>query len=253
MSKSIKKVEDHEQAPSPAMLLQMAVQQNFDIDKLKQLMDLQERWDAKQAKKAFVEALSKFQTKVPILKKTKTARINSQNGASYSYRYSDLGTITSQIKNALNECGLSYRWEFDENGGKMKVTCIITHIEGHEATTTMEAAADASGGKNAIQQKGSTHTYLQRYTLIGALGLSTADDDIDGYAGKQPVDEVDYEETLKQWEQTISQCKTQHEVTRLYLKNKKVVDNDKKIQALLKAKETEIKSQNPNPEKVTLP
>src|SRR6185503_4639414 len=37
--------------------------------------------------------------------------------------------------------------------------------------------ADASGSKNAIQAIGSTLTYLQRYSLVQALGLAAAEDD----------------------------------------------------------------------------
>ena len=52
----------------------------------------------------------------------------------------------------------------------------------------MTAPADTSGSKNAIQARGSTVTYLQRYTLLGALGLVTGDEDTDGRNGTQLVD-----------------------------------------------------------------
>ncbi|NCT92918.1 MAG: hypothetical protein GXC72_00715 [Chitinophagaceae bacterium] len=254
MANSIRKSTDQELTPSPAMLLQKAVEQNFDIDKLKQLMDLQERWEANQAKKAFLAALSKFQTLVPVLSKTKTAKITSQNGGSYSYRYSDLGTITAQIKEAMNVCGLSYRWEFDQAGDKMKVTCIISHVDGHAATSSMEANADASGGKNAIQQKGSTHTYLQRYTLIGALGLSTADDDNDGKTSSKfpKQDDADEDDILETWKQAIVQKATQQELTAFYLQNKKAVDKNEKVKSLFKEHEAHLKSKT-HPQPVVLP
>ena len=55
---------------TPATLLQMAVQQNADLDKLEKLMDLQERWQTEQAKRAYSEALAGFQSKLePIIKK----------------------------------------------------------------------------------------------------------------------------------------------------------------------------------------
>lgn len=44
----------------------------------------------------------------------------------------------------------------------------------------MRAPSDLSGNKNAIQAIGSTTTYLMRYTLIAAFGLTTADEDNDG-------------------------------------------------------------------------
>jgi len=39
---------------------------------------------------------------------------------------------------------------------------------------------DKSGGKNDIQAIASSVTYLRRYTLTGALGISTCEDDNDG-------------------------------------------------------------------------
>lgn len=227
---------------SPATLLQIAVEKGTDIAQLEKLMDLQERWEKKEAKKAFLDAISEFQNKVPVLNKSKTAKIQSAKGT-FSYKYADLGSITRQIKNALQHCGLSYRWEFADNNGSMKVTCIISHRDGHSESTTMEAGKDESGAKNAIQQKGSTHTYLQRYTLIGALGLSTADGDNDGNNGtpsNDPADELSEEEILQQWEESVKQCKTRIELTSLFLKNKKSVEGSDKIKAIFKKRENEL-------------
>lgn len=225
---------------TPATLLEKAIDRGVDMAQLKELMDLQDRWEKKEAKKSFLDALSRFQTKVPSLKKTKTAKIVSAKG-SFSYKYSDLGTITSTIKSALNECGLSYRWEFQENGNKMKVTCLISHRDGHTETTSMEAGADTSGAKNDIQQKGSTHTYLQRYTLIGGLGLSTADEDNDVRNTKKSDDqELSEEEILQQWTDLVNQAKTRVELTSLYLKNKKAIDTSDKVKAIFKARESKL-------------
>jgi hypothetical protein len=77
-------------APDPMQLLQTAVQNNFDIDKLKQLMDLQERWEKKEAKKRFLAALSRFQTIVPNLKKSKVAKVTMKTGGQFQYTYADL-------------------------------------------------------------------------------------------------------------------------------------------------------------------
>jgi len=232
------------QRPSPTTLIEMAIQKGVDIAQLKELMDLQDRWEAKQAKKSFLDALSKFQTIVPQLKKTKTASIASQKG-SFSYKYADLGTIAQSIKEALNQCGLSYRWEFEEANNKMKVTCQVSHRDGHTEITSMEAGLDGTGFKNDIQQKGSTHTYLQRYTLIGALGLSTADQDTDA-KGQQKTQEFSAKEIKEQWKQVIDAVKSKIELQGLYLKNKKVVDADASLQEMFKAKQDDLKgSVNP--------
>jgi hypothetical protein len=228
-----------QQSPTPTTLLEKAIERGVDMAQLKELMDLQERWEKKEAKKKFFEALSAFQSMVPVLKKTKVA-----NMGTFTYKYSDLGSITSQIKTPLYKCGLSYRFEFKENAGKLEVTCLVSHKDGHTETTVMEAGPDTSGAKNAVQQKGSTHTYLQRYTLIGALGLSTADEDNDGKGNTTPKKQeqkgLTEEEILQQWTDVTGQVKTRLELTALYLKNRKAVDGSEKIKAIFKSRESAL-------------
>lgn len=227
--------------PTPLTLLQQAVEKGVDMQQLEKLMELQERWEKKEARKSFFDALSKFQNLVPVLKKGKTARIASQKG-SFSYRYADLASITKAICKPLAAAGLSYRWDFEESNGKLKVICNVSHRDGHTERTWMEADKDNSGAKNDIQQKGSTQTYLQRYTLIGALGLSTADDDLDAKGHKTTGAEDDAESIYLQWESAVNERSTLVELTQLYLKEKKKVDSDERIQLIFKTRQEQLKS-----------
>lgn len=151
-------------------LMELAISSDADVSKLEKLMDLQERYEANEAKKAYVSAMAEFQRKRPIIKKNKTG---------HNYKYASLSQIESQIKSVLTECGLSYRFEQSHHGNEIQVACIVTHVLGHSERTMMSAEADTSGSKNAVQAIGSTNAYLQRYTLIGALGITTADEDDD--------------------------------------------------------------------------
>lgn len=179
-SNSVAKVEINGTDPNPSALLQLAVQQNLDIDKLEKLMELQERWQAQQARKEFLSAVSQFQAICPTLEKTKRVEFTNKAGYKTKYSYASLGDIVESIKKPLSDKGLSFRWEIQDTENKLTVTCIVSHLLGHSEKTTMSAAKDDSGGKNEIQQRGSSITYLQRYTLIAALGISTADEDVDG-------------------------------------------------------------------------
>lgn len=232
------------QTPTPITLLEQAVAKGVDISQLKELMDLQERWEKKEAKKEFLAAMSRFQTIVPEIKKTKTAKINSSKGF-FQYKYADLGGIAQSIKKALNECGLSYRWELEEANGKIKCKCLVSHSGGHTEVTTMEGGKDDSGAKNSIQQAGSTQTYLQRYSLIGALGLSTAEEDTDGKTSEKQLDKITEDELLDQWQQAISQVNTKIQLTGLYTKNKKAIDSNPKVQAMMKKRQEELKTAAP--------
>ena len=165
--------------PTPASLIEMAISQpDFAIEKLERLLALHERWEANQSRKEFFEALSTFQSIVPVITKNKGADYGQ---GKTKYMYATLDAIIAQIQKPMATCGLSYRWEFKEEAQTIIVSCIITHRGGHHETTTMSGVADTSGSKNAIQSRGSTLTYLQRYTLIGALGIGTAQEDTDAH------------------------------------------------------------------------
>jgi len=163
---------------TPADLIRIAVEQNMDVEKLSKLMDLQERWEANDARKQYFDAFAAFQSMVPVLHKSKEG---------HNYKYAPLGDIAQQIKPSLEQCQLSYRFDIQDTGDLISVTCIISHRAGHQEKTTMTAAPDPSGSKNAIQARGSAVSYLQRYSLIGALGLTTADTDMDGRLSSETI------------------------------------------------------------------
>lgn len=155
---------------NPMNLIEKAVSNGGSIDQLEKLMDLQERWEKKEAEKDFHDALNKFQSEKPSI-------IKSKKG--HNSKYAPLPKIQKAIDPVLTKFGLSYRFEQSGENGKIKITCILSHSNGHSKSTHLEAGSDTSGSKNAIQAIGSTISYLKRYTLENALGLS-ADEDDDG-------------------------------------------------------------------------
>lgn len=161
------------QAVTPADLLKIAVsQQDVDLDKLEKLMDLQERWQANEAKKSYIAALANFQSECPPIYKTKDA---------HNSKYTPLAEIMEIIKDALHDNGLAVSWNTKQQDGMVLVTCRVTHIDGHSEETSMVAEPDTSGSKNKIQSIGSTQSYLMRYTMSALLSLSTlAPEDTDG-------------------------------------------------------------------------
>jgi len=169
----------------PMELLRMATESGADVDKLEKLMALQERWQANKARAAFFSALANFQSECPDLRKTKGVAFKD-----VKYSYAPLADIARQIKVLCKKHGLAYRWQFDDKENTIQVTCLVTHTEGHTEATTMSASADTTGSKNPIQARGSAIEYLKRYTLIGALGLSTADSDIDGRLPELDIDKL---------------------------------------------------------------
>lgn len=174
---------EHEQpqqkqvAITPDRMLQIAVEQGADLDKLEKLMDLQARWEADQARKAYVQAMSNFRGECPAIDRTREGHNN---------KYAGLAETVEQIKELLSKHGLSHSWKTQQDGPQITVTCCVTHSMGHSECTSLTAAPDTSGNKNSIQAIGSTTSYLQRYTLFAILGLASKDQDDDG-RGAEPL------------------------------------------------------------------
>lgn len=177
---------------TPATLLQMAVAQGADLDKLERLMALQERWEANEARKAFDVAMARFKAEPMKIEKRKKVDFKTRDGDRISYNHAELSDVTDVIGPAMAKHGLSYRWTIDQSQRQIRVECIVAHERGHSERVAMSAEPDASGKKNAIQQVGSTVTYLSRYTLLAATGMSTAGMDDDGKGGK----------SAKEWDNT---------------------------------------------------
>lgn len=177
-----------QKAESPLMTAAALVQAdgNMDVAKLKELLDVQERWEAIQAKKSYVVAMSEFKANPPEILKDKTVSYQTSKGVT-DYKHATLSNVTTCINKALSMHGLTASWITSQDNGSVKVTCRITHIEGHSEETALSAPPDSTGSKNAIQSIGSTVTYLQRYTLLALTGLATYDQDDDGKgAGNEP-------------------------------------------------------------------
>lgn len=167
-----------------ALVSRAATDPTFDVGKLEQLLKLQEQWQATQARKEYVAAMAAFKTDPPKLVKNKHVRFQTSKGVT-EYDHATHSEVTDKIVAALAKHGLSHRWNVEQSEGRIRVTCTITHVGGHSESVSMISAADDSGGKNAIQALASATTYLQRYTLLAATGMSTSEMDAADTDGHQ--------------------------------------------------------------------
>ena len=154
---------------------------NFDVGKLEKLLDVKERWEATEARRSFVVALTAFKADPPKIIKNKHVAFDTQSGGQTEYDHATLDHVCDVVGAGLAAHGLSHTWETKQHDNAMvEVTCVLTHVLGHSERVTLRAMPDSSGKKNLIQQIGSAVTYLQRYTLLAATGLAAANQDDDG-------------------------------------------------------------------------
>jgi hypothetical protein len=177
---------------NPARMIELAIEKGA-VDQLDKLLALQERWEANEARKAFVRAMAQFKSARPTIYKNKDVGYNSKKaeGGRVAYSHATLDNIDEVLGEHLSRAGLSYSWHtknLDQHW--IEVTCVLTHEMGHSEQTSLKAPVDATGNKNPIQQIGSTITYLERYTLLAATGTSVRGMDDDGQASQSPHPQV---------------------------------------------------------------
>jgi ERF superfamily protein len=172
------------QPMNPMQMLGHAIQQGMPIETLRELMQLKKEWEADEARKAFVSAMAAFKANPPEIVKDKHVSFQTSKGIT-EYDHATLGGLCASIIKGLAAHGISHRWETAQQDGRIKVTCVLTHSQGHSESVSLHSAADDSGGKNSIQAIGSAVTYLQRYTLLAATGLAALDQDDDGKGADQ--------------------------------------------------------------------
>lgn len=169
-----------EGANSITNLLTLAVQRGTPVAELKELVDLHERMEKREAVKAFAAAMAAFQKECPQIKKSSTASVATKGGSKWSYTYAELDEIAGTVGPVLARNGLSYTWDCIVDKTMLTAICIVRHVEGHsiEAKFTLPTEA-SSPGMNAQQAVGAALTYAKRQSLCAALGLTMTDNDTD--------------------------------------------------------------------------
>lgn len=193
-------------------LIEIAVNNGADITQLEKLMDLQERYEANQAKKEFNAAMSKFQAMLPVIEKLGIVDYTTSKGRTF-YQYAKIEDIAKAIQPALKETGLSYRFTQSQDNGIITVRCIVTHQSGHSEYSELVSSPDISGGKDQLKSIASAISYLRRYTLTGILGIVVGGEDDDGDSvqydnqeQKKPVNcypDEEFNKNFPNWEKAI--------------------------------------------------
>lgn len=166
---------------TPMHMLALAVQRGMDAATLKDLMDLQQRWEKAEAEKAYNEAFAAFRAEAISVFKNKTVT----DGPLKNKSYAELFSVVDAVTPALSKHGLSHGWKLTKDEPAwIEVTCTLKHIKGHSESVSMGGPPDIGGAKNAIQARVSTVSYLERHTLKAVCGVAEKGEDTNGGGGK---------------------------------------------------------------------
>lgn len=163
-----------------AVIARISQDKTIDLDRVERLFAMQRQLAEMRAEREYIDAMARFKQDAPRIFKDKAVDFTSSKGRTF-YRHASLGNVVKAGIEGLAKVGISHRWDLEQQpGGRIRVTCVLTHVGGHSKKTVLEGSPDDSGNKNSIQQVSSTIAYLERYTFLAATGLATEDQDDDG-------------------------------------------------------------------------
>lgn len=181
-----------------ALIREIAMNPDVDVDKMKAVLDMQERILDRTAKAEFDAALADMQPELPTIDqrgrieiREKTSSGERDGEIQQSTKFAKFEDINEAIRPIIGKHGfaVSFRTGLTEDG-KVKVDGILSHRAGHREQTTFVLPHDSTGSKNAVQAIGSSTSYGKRYALCALLNISSRGEDDDGLAsGDQGADE----------------------------------------------------------------
>jgi hypothetical protein len=157
---------------------------SIDVVKLEQIIALQERVAAREAKRQFAEAMNALQREMPQVTK---------DAVSQNRRYATYEAVDAVIRPHYTKFGFSVSFTLHAANNRIRVGCRVKHRGGHEETEhELESGPDMSGArgqatKTEVQGVGSVTTYLKRYTIMAAFAVALQDDadDDDGESARK--------------------------------------------------------------------
>lgn len=182
------------QAPSMFELILRAVQDPAcDPVKMAQLLELSRQVRADDAKAAYTRALVVMKPMLPIIDRKGRIVIHEKGKEKIkaneiqSTPYALWEDIDAAITPLLASHGFVLTFRCGAGAeGRITVTGVLSHEQGHSEETTMTLPLDTSGSKNNVQAVGSSTSYGKRYTASLLLNLRTKGEDDDGKAGGDP-------------------------------------------------------------------
>lgn len=208
MSNELAVVEQEYRELTPMDLISQARIEGATVATLAQLFELKLRVDADEARKSYSRDFSAFKAEaIRIVKGT-----DVKAGPLAGTRYANLFDVVKAVTPALSKFNLSHSWKLTKDEKDwMEVTCTISHSLGHSESVSMGAAPDSGPGRNAIQARGSAKTYLERYTLLAATGLTASDADDDGNGG-----DGEHESTIREYIDEINAAASKDDLKRIW-------------------------------------
>lgn len=162
-----------------ALIERAATDKNFNVDKLRAMLDFKRELMKDQNKAEADQAMGRVRSQMPRIKKNGLIDFGKGQKPIPYGKWEDIDAIIRPIYQ--NEgFTVSYDTAPAEIAGWTRYIAIATHANGHEIKANIPLPLDTSGGKQNIQGAGSSSSYGVRYSTKLLFNLVFEGEDDDG-------------------------------------------------------------------------
>lgn len=170
---------------SPDGLILTMMEKGASLEQIEKMMDLRERWERREAEKAFREDFAAFRGENVIIPKTKEV----DRGRGGSFIQAEYDEVCGRLSPALARHGFGFRhdqrfgtrrWMTDgveSDVGWVWVTCHLEHRLGHTESLELEGPPGDLTVNTPTQNMQTTASYLKRQSLLAITGTATGGED----------------------------------------------------------------------------
>jgi len=188
----VKKTEVKAADNSPAEMIRMAVEKGASLAELHSMLELQVKYEANEARKAFSQAFANVQENI------KAVIRNSTNPQTRS-KYANLEGVIEASRPIYTKEGFSvifYEGDTDKPE-HVRICADVLHNLGHKETYHYDVPLDGKGiqgnaNMTKIHGKASSTSYARRYLMCMIWNIATMDDDGNsaGTSNDDPITEA---------------------------------------------------------------
>jgi hypothetical protein len=129
---------------------------------------------------AYAKAMAAFKAEAVRVVRSKERTAGPLKGS----KYADLQAVVDAVTEAMSRHGLTATYRtLEDSRDWIRIACRVQHVDGHFEEVPFGGPIDEGAGRNSMQARKSSVTYLERFTLLMALGLAESDADDDGNGG----------------------------------------------------------------------
>lgn len=173
-----------------------ATDPNIDIEKMERLLAMHERLLAADASKSYSIAMASAQSQ---MKRISADAVNAHTKS----KYASYAKLDSALRPIYSDHGFALSFNTEESGKDdvLRVTCRVSHTNGHSERFQIDMPADGKSAKGGdlmtkTHATGAAATYGMRYLLKMIFNVAVGEDDTDGNMPKNIIS-VDQAAELK--------------------------------------------------------